>query len=64
MPQANGEFTTTKGKAKIVDKKTNPKLKVAFFWPLYDDYWILDLGLLRRGEPIPKSSSARTRAIE
>ena len=39
--KANGEFTTTKGKAKIVDKKTNAKLKVAFFWLFYGDYWIL-----------------------
>ena len=42
--KANGEYTTAKGKAKIVDKKTNAKLKVAFFWPFYGDYWILDLG--------------------
>jgi hypothetical protein len=31
--KANGEYTTAKGKAKIVDKKTNAKLKVTFFWP-------------------------------
>jgi apolipoprotein D and lipocalin family protein len=42
--KANGEFTTARGKAKIVDKKTNAKLKVTFFWPFYGDYWILDLG--------------------
>ena len=42
--KANGEYTTAKGKAKIVDKKTNAKLKVTFFWPFYGDYWILDLG--------------------
>ena len=42
--KSNGEYTTAKGKAKIVDKKTNAKLKVTFFWPLYGDYWILDLG--------------------
>jgi apolipoprotein D and lipocalin family protein len=41
--KANGEYTTAKGKAKIVDKKTNAKLKVTFFWPFYGDYWILDL---------------------
>ena len=40
----NGEYTTATGKAKIVDKKTNAKLKVTFFWPFYGDYWILDLG--------------------
>ena len=42
--KANGEYTTAEGKAKIVDKKTNAKLKVTFFWPFYGDYWILDLG--------------------
>jgi apolipoprotein D and lipocalin family protein len=42
--KANGEYTTAKVKAKIVDKKTNAKLKVTFFWPFYGDYWILDLG--------------------
>ena len=42
--KANGKYTTARGKAKIVDKKTNAKLKVTFFWPFYGDYWILDLG--------------------
>src|ERR1041384_6396552 len=42
--KANGEYTTARGKAKVVDKKTNAKLKVTFFWPFYGDYWILDLG--------------------
>lgn len=42
--KASGEFTTANGKAKIVDKETNAKLKVTFFWPFYGDYWILDLG--------------------
>jgi apolipoprotein D and lipocalin family protein len=42
--KASGEFTTTTGKAKIVDKKTNAKLKVTFFWPFSGKYWILDLG--------------------
>ena len=40
----NGKYTTATGKAKVVDKKTNAKLKVTFFWPFYGDYWILDLG--------------------
>lgn len=40
----SGEFTSAKGKARIVDKKTNAKLKVTFFWPFSGDYWILDLG--------------------
>ncbi len=42
--KSSGEYTTAKGKAKIVDQKTNAKLKVAFFWPFYGDYWILVLG--------------------
>jgi apolipoprotein D and lipocalin family protein len=42
--KASGEYATAKGKAKIVDKKTNAKLKVTFFWPFYGDYWILDVG--------------------
>ena len=40
----SGEFTTATGKAKIVDKQTNAKLKVTFFWPFYGKYWIVDLG--------------------
>ena len=33
-----------KGKAWIVDSKSNAKLKVRFFWPFSGDYWIIDLG--------------------
>jgi apolipoprotein D and lipocalin family protein len=40
----NGKLKTAKGKAWIVDKKTNAKLKVSFFWPFAGDYWILELG--------------------
>jgi len=28
----------------VVDKRTNAKLKVQFFWPFSGDYWIIDLG--------------------
>jgi apolipoprotein D and lipocalin family protein len=42
--KSSGDYTTATGKAKIVDKTTNAKLKVTFFWPFYGDYWILDLG--------------------
>lgn len=42
--KTSGKFTTATGKAKIVDAKTNAKLKVTFFWPFYGKYWILDLG--------------------
>ncbi len=42
--KSSGEYTTATGTAKIVDKETNAKLKVTFFWPFYGNYWILDLG--------------------
>ena len=40
----NGKVKLAKGKAKVVDKTTNAKLKVTFFWPFYGDYWIIKLG--------------------
>jgi len=40
----DGKLKVAKGSAYVVDKKTNAKLKVTFFWPFYGDYWILDLG--------------------
>jgi len=39
-----GKVKRARGKAKIVDKTTNAKLKVTFFWPFYGDYWIIKLG--------------------
>ena len=39
-----GEVKTAEAKAWIVDKTTNAKLKVQFFWPFKGDYWIIDLG--------------------
>ena len=27
-----------------MDRKTNAKLKVRFFWPFSGDYWIIDIG--------------------
>lgn len=35
---------SVEGKAWVVDKETNAKLKVSFFWPFSGDYWIIDLG--------------------
>lgn len=40
----NGKLKSAKGKAWVVDKKTNAKLKVSFFWPFAGDYWIIELG--------------------
>lgn len=39
----NGTYRSIQGKAKIVDQKTNSKLKVSFFWPFYGKYWIVGL---------------------
>jgi apolipoprotein D and lipocalin family protein len=39
-----GKLRNAKGKAWVVDRKTNAKLKVRFFWPFSGDYWIIDLG--------------------
>ena len=35
---------SAKGKAWVVDKQSNAKLKVSFFWPFSGDYWVIDLG--------------------
>jgi len=40
----NGKIKQAKGKAKVIDKNSNAKLKVTFFWPFYGDYWIIKLG--------------------
>ena len=40
----DGKLRSAKGKAWVVDKTTNAKLKVRFFWPFSGDYWIIDLG--------------------
>jgi len=42
--KTSGEIKSSKGTAKVVDKATNAKLKVTFFWPFSGDYWILELG--------------------
>lgn len=40
----NGSESSAEGKARVVDKATNAKLEVSFFWPFWGDYWIIDLG--------------------
>ena len=40
----DGKVDTARGKAWVVDKSTNAKLKVSFFWPFRGDYWIIELG--------------------
>lgn len=39
----NGVVSNIKGKAFVVPKSGNAKLKVQFFWPLRADYWIIDI---------------------
>lgn len=39
-----GELSVAEGKAWVVDKTTNARLKVSFFWPFSGDYWIIELG--------------------
>jgi apolipoprotein D and lipocalin family protein len=39
----SGKLKQAKGRAKVVDRNTNAKLKVSFFWPFWGDYWIIDL---------------------
>ena len=39
----DGPLKASKGKAEVVDPKTNARLKVTFFWPFKGDYWIIDL---------------------
>jgi apolipoprotein D and lipocalin family protein len=41
--EKNAKVNTARGTAKVVDKKTNAKLKVTFFWPFYGDYWVIGL---------------------
>jgi len=40
----SGKLRSARGKAWVVDKETNARLKVSFFWPFRGDYWIIDLG--------------------
>jgi apolipoprotein D and lipocalin family protein len=40
---AYGKKKQSIGKAKVVDKETNAKLKVSFFRPFWGKYWIIDL---------------------
>lgn len=39
-----GRIRSARGTARIMDKSSNAKLKVSFFWPFFGDYWIIDLG--------------------
>jgi apolipoprotein D and lipocalin family protein len=40
----DGEEDSARGRARVVDPKTNAKLEVSFVWPFWGDYWIIELG--------------------
>jgi apolipoprotein D and lipocalin family protein len=39
----DGKVRSVHGKAWVVDKKTNAKLRVRFFWPFSGAYWVIGL---------------------
>ncbi len=39
----DGKVDAAKGRARVVDEKSNAKLQVSFFRPFWGDYWIIDL---------------------
>ncbi len=39
----DGKLSVARGHAWVVDKTTNAKLEVSFFWPFHGAYWIIDL---------------------
>lgn len=39
----DGQLKESTGKAEVVDRASNARLKVCFFWPFKGDYWIIDL---------------------
>ena len=43
MNSTSGELNEAIGEATVVDKKSNAKLEVQFFWPFKGDYWVIDL---------------------
>jgi apolipoprotein D and lipocalin family protein len=40
----DGAERSARGRARVLDPKTNAKLEVSFFRPFWGDYWIMDLG--------------------
>ena len=42
--EKDGRLREARGRAWVVDKTSNARLKVSFFWPFRGDYWIIDLG--------------------
>lgn len=38
-----GKEDVAKGRARVVDRASDAKLKVSFFRPFWGDYWVIDL---------------------
>lgn len=66
----DGSVSQVNGTAKVVDAKTNAKLKVSFFWPFSGDYWVVGLDQNYRWAVVsgPKKKSiwilSRTRQMD
>ena len=43
LDSPDGPEKVASGRARVVDMKSNAKLKVSFFRPFWGDYWIIDL---------------------
>lgn len=41
--KSGGGVSQARGTARVVDRQSNAKLKVTFFWPFSGDYWIIGL---------------------
>ncbi|NLI45717.1 MAG: lipocalin family protein [Acidobacteria bacterium] len=41
--EQDGDTSEARGKAWVVDRATNAKLKVQFFWPFSGAYWVIEL---------------------
>jgi apolipoprotein D and lipocalin family protein len=39
----DGKLKQSTGRARVVEGSANAKLEVSFFWPIWGDYWIIDL---------------------
>ena len=39
----DGKEKSALGRARVLDRETNAKLKVSFFRPFWGDYWVIDL---------------------
>ncbi len=36
-------YRFARGRARVIDRQSNAKLEVTFFWPFWGDYWVIEL---------------------